>query len=84
MEIIPTSLGTRPRLAVEIRPEGVVAARADYASAMLTAVARTEIGEGAVTPGLKAGNLAHHGEVVTAVRSALMRCRPRAASAGAT
>jgi len=49
----------------------VAAARADDASAMLTAVARTEIGEGGITPGLKAGKLTHRGEVVAAVRSAL-------------
>jgi type IV pilus assembly protein PilM len=71
MEILATSLGTRPRLAIEIRPEGVVAARADDGSAMLTAVARAEIGEGAVTPGLKAGNFTRRGDVVAAVRSTL-------------
>jgi len=40
MGLIPKTLGTRPRLAVEIRPEGVVAARAEDAAAILTAVAR--------------------------------------------
>src|SRR5271168_2947105 len=39
MEFLPTTLGTRPRLAVEIRAEGVVAARAEDAAAALTAVA---------------------------------------------
>src|SRR6266700_2638306 len=38
MEILPTSLGTRPRLAVEVRAEGVVAARAEDATALLTVV----------------------------------------------
>lgn len=48
-----------------------MAARADNTSAMLTAVSRVEIGEGAVTPGLKAGNITHRGDVVAAVRSVL-------------
>ncbi len=46
MGLIPTTLGTRPRLAVEIRPEGVVAARAEDAEAILTAIA-----PGAPAPG---------------------------------
>src|SRR5215469_5915429 len=71
MEILPTSMGGRPRLAVEIRPEGVVGARADDPSALLAAVSRAEIGEGAVVPGLKAGNLVNLGGVVTAVRSTM-------------
>ena len=36
---LPTNLGTRPRLAVEIRPEGVVAARAEDGDAVVTAAA---------------------------------------------
>lgn len=53
MGLIPTTLGTRPRLAVEIRPEGVVAARADDAAAMLSAVSQAMPSGGAVAPGLK-------------------------------
>src|SRR5580704_10938661 len=71
MEILPTSLGTRPRLAVEVRSEGVVAARAEDAAALLTAVARSEWAEGALTPGLKAGNVVDRAAVVAAVRKAL-------------
>lgn len=71
MQILPTGLGTRPRLAVEIRPEGVVAARANNASAMLAAASRVELGEGALTPGLKAGNLADRVAVTAAVRTVL-------------
>jgi type IV pilus assembly protein PilM len=40
MEFLPRSIGTRPRLACELRAEGVVAARAEDASGRLTAVAR--------------------------------------------
>ena len=71
MEFLPTTLGTRPRLALEIRAEGVVAARAEDAAALLTAVARGDVAEGAVVPGLKVGNITNRAGVVAAVRSAL-------------
>ena len=71
MEILPKTLGTRPRLAVEIRAEGVVAARAEDAAAVLTAVARADFAEGAVAPGLKPGNILDAGAVSSAVRRAL-------------
>jgi type IV pilus assembly protein PilM len=71
MEILPTSLGTRPSLAVEVRAEGVVAARAEDATALLTAVARGELTEGALVPGLKTGNVVDRGAAVAAVRKAL-------------
>jgi type IV pilus assembly protein PilM len=71
MEFLPTTLGTRPRLAVELRAEGVVAARADDAAALLTAVARESLAEGALQPGLKPGNVADRTSVVAAVRSVL-------------
>lgn len=71
MEILPTNLGARPRLAVEIRPEGVVAARAEDASAMLAAVSRVEVHAGAMAPGLKVGNIVDRICVIAAVRSTL-------------
>jgi type IV pilus assembly protein PilM len=71
MEILPKTLGTRPRLAVEVRVEGVVAARAEDAAALLTAVARGDVPEGAVMPGLKAGNIVDKVAVTGAVRRAL-------------
>src|SRR5277367_4780684 len=71
MEFLPTTLGTRPRLAVEVRAEGVVAARAEDAAALLVAVARAKVAEGAVVPGLKVGNMVNREAVVAAVRSAL-------------
>ncbi|MEO6910146.1 MAG: hypothetical protein ABI158_04400 [Edaphobacter sp.] len=71
MEFLPTTLGTRPRLAVEVRSEGVVAARAENAAAVLTSVARAAVAEGAVTPGLKVGNIVDRAGVVAAVRTAL-------------
>jgi type IV pilus assembly protein PilM len=71
MEILPKTLGTRPRLAVEIRAEGVVAARAEDATALLCSVARAEMSEGAVTPGLKVGNIGDRTAVSTAIRRVL-------------
>src|SRR5665213_3437053 len=71
MDFLPTSLGTRPRLAVEVRAEGVVAARAEDAAALLTAVARADLAAGAVVPGLKMGNIADRQGVTAAVRKVL-------------
>lgn len=71
MDFLPTSLGTRPRLAVEVRAEGIVAARAENAAALLTAVAKADVGRQAIVPGLKAGNIANRAAVAVAVRRAL-------------
>ena len=78
MEILPTSLGTRPRLAVEVRSEGVVAARAEDATALLTSVSRADVAEGAVVPGLKPGNIVDRAAVVAGVRRALEGVAARA------
>ena len=71
MEILPKTLGTRPRLAVEVRAEGVVAARAEDATALLTGVARADLAGGAVMPGLKVGNILDKAAVTAAVRRVL-------------
>jgi type IV pilus assembly protein PilM len=71
MEILPKTLGTRPRLAVEVRAEGVVAARAEDAAALLTAVAKADLTEGAVAPGLKVGNIVNKTAVTAALRKVL-------------
>jgi type IV pilus assembly protein PilM len=71
MEILPRTLGTRPRLAVEVRTEGVVAARADDATAVLSAVSQSVLAEGALVAGLKPGNVVDRVRVVAAVREAL-------------
>ena len=65
------SAGLRPRLACEVRPEGVVAARADDAAGVLAAVAQAPLPVGAVVPGLKPGNLVQRAAVVSALREAL-------------
>jgi type IV pilus assembly protein PilM len=71
MEFLPTTMGTRPRLAVEVRAEGVVAARAEDAAALLTAVTQANLAEGALAPGLKVGNVVDKAAVVVAVRKVL-------------
>lgn len=53
MDFLPSTTGARPRLACELRPEGVVAARADEGSTQLTAVARVELPPGAAVPQLR-------------------------------
>jgi type IV pilus assembly protein PilM len=74
MKILPKSLGTRPRLAVEIRWGGVVAARSEaegVAPGLIAAVSRAELGPEAVEPGLRPGNLRARAAVVAALRQAL-------------
>jgi type IV pilus assembly protein PilM len=71
MEIFPKTLGSRPRLAVELRPEGVVAARAEDAAALLTAVAGSPLDGRALQIGLKPGNFADLNRVVSALRETL-------------
>ena len=71
MSLLPTTLGTRPRLAVEIRAEGVVAARAEDAEAVVSAVAYGILPVGTVMPMLKAGNVPGRSATVMAVKRAL-------------
>src|ERR1700677_4422867 len=58
MEFLPRTLGTRPRLACEVRAEGVVAAGAEDASGLLSAVSRVHLGDGVAVPQLRLGNSA--------------------------
>jgi len=82
MEFLPTTLGTRPRLAVELRAEGVVAARAEDATALLVAVSRASLPEGAVVTGLKAANVADRAAVVSALRRTLEAVAEKASGRG--
>ena len=58
MEFLPRTLGTRPRLACDVRAEGVVAARAEDAAGLLSAVSRATLAEGVLVPGLRVGTVA--------------------------
>ncbi len=70
--LIPkSSFEVRPRLAVEIRPEGVYGARTADASGAIAQVARVELFAGAVVPSLRAGNIVNRAEVVAALRQVL-------------
>ena len=71
MEFLPKALGTRPRLACEVRAEGVVAARAEDAAGVLTAVSRANLAEDTIVPGLKPGNIVDRAGLVSALRSVL-------------
>jgi len=70
--IFKPEAGTRPSLACEIRPEGVVAARASAGKGGGEVVmAYAPLTEGALTPGLKVPNLTNAGAARTALESAL-------------
>ena len=70
--LIPkSSFQVRPRLAVEIRPEGVFAARANDSAGVLAQVARADLPAGAVQPSLRPGNIAQAAVVISALRQVL-------------
>jgi type IV pilus assembly protein PilM len=71
MNLLPQASGTRPRVACEIAPQGVVAARSELATAPLAAVAKVSLAEGAVAPGLRPGNVVDRVAVIAAIRSVL-------------
>ncbi len=64
---------TRPRLACEIRPEGIIAGRAsvEKRGQTETVLAFAPLSAGVLTPGLKVPNFADRGAVVAALESAL-------------
>ena len=72
MEFLPTASRTRPRLAVEVRSEDVIAARGDEATqTLMTAVVRKPLQGAAIRPSLRPGNVADAASVSTCVRAAL-------------
>ncbi len=80
MNLLPKASGTRPRVACEIMPRGVVAARSDEATGPLAAVARVVLSEGAIAPSLKPGNIADRVAVAAALRRALEQVGARSNS----
>jgi type IV pilus assembly protein PilM len=78
MNFLPQASGIRPRVACEIMPQGVVAARSVDAASPLAAVARVLLAEGAVVPSLRPGNIVDRVAVVAAMRSALEQIGERA------
>lgn len=78
MEILATTLGTRPTLACEIRPEGVVAARCpDGARGVMAAVAQVRLEAGVFRPGLRSGSVVDRVAVIEAMRRALDKVMDR-------
>ncbi len=86
MNLLPQASGTRPRVACEISPQGVVAARSADAASPVAAVARVELAEGAVVPGLRPGNVVDRVAVAAAVRRVLesVDAKPNSRSADIT
>ncbi|MGI4828431.1 MAG: hypothetical protein ACRYFU_09620 [Janthinobacterium lividum] len=86
MNLLPKSFGNRPRLACEISAAGVVAARSTEPGAPLSAVARVNLAEGAVSPSLKPGNIADRVAIIAALRRTLesIGVRPNARNAELT
>lgn len=71
MNFLPKAAGTRPRVACEIMPQGVVAGRAEQATGPLEAVARSLLETGAIAPSLRPGNIADRVAVAAAIRRVL-------------
>ncbi len=78
MNLLPKASGSRPRLACEIFPGGVVTGRSPEPGLPLAAVAKADLAESAVVPGLKPGNIADRVAVIAAVRRTLERVGARA------
>ena len=78
MNLLPQASGIRPRVACEIMPQGVVAARSADAVSPLAAAARVLLADGAVVPSLKPGNIVDRVAVVAAMRGALEQIGERA------
>jgi type IV pilus assembly protein PilM len=78
MNLLPKASGIRPRVACEIMPQGVVAARSSDAATPLAAVAKVSLAEGAVAPSLKPGNVVDRVAVTAAIRTALEQIGERA------
>lgn len=77
-EIFKSAAGTRPRLACEIRAEGVTAGRASMEKrGAETVLAFAPLPEGALTPGLKVPNFSDRAAVVAALESALSATNAR-------
>lgn len=86
MNLLPKASGSRPRIACEISPDGVLAARSSEPGAALGAVARAPLAEGAVMPSLRPGNLVDRVAVVGALRRVMdsIGVRPNSRAAEVT
>jgi len=70
--VLPKStLQVRPRIAVEVRPEGVYAASSPDDAGVLSVVALAPLASGALVPSLKVGNVVDRVAVIAALRKTL-------------
>jgi len=63
--------GLRPRLACEVRPHSIVAARSEDAAGTVSAVSMSTLATGVLVPGLRTGNIADRGNFISALQRAL-------------
>lgn len=66
-----SALQVRPRIAVEVRPEGVYAASATDSVGLLATVSTVALAAGAVVPSLRVGNIVDRIAVIAALRKTL-------------
>ena len=78
MNLLPHAAGSRPRLACEIFPGGVVAGRSPEPGLPLSAVGKADLSPQAVVPSLKPGNIADRVAVIAALRRSLEAVGARA------
>lgn len=70
--VLPKStMQVRPRMAVEVRPEGVYAARANDDAGVLAQIASATLPVGALVPSLKVGNVVDRIAVIAALKKTL-------------
>ena len=63
--------GLRPRLACEVRPAGIVAARSEDIAGAISGVSSAALPAGALVPGLRSGNIVDRGNFIHALQRAL-------------
>src|SRR5579875_438307 len=71
MILLPKASGSRPRLACELFPGGVVAGRSPEPGLPLASVSRVDLPANAIVPSLKPGNIADRVAVIAALRRVL-------------
>lgn len=71
-----SAMQVRPRIAVEVRPEGVYAASATDSAGLIATVSSMALAAGAVVPSLRVGNIVDRIAVIAALRKALTAVQP--------
>jgi len=76
MQILPSSIrsigaGLRPRLACEVRPQRIIAARSNDISGAIAALSSSDLPPGTLVPSLRSGNIVDRSSFITALQRAL-------------